>query len=284
MPPQNQSSSSNIQVVTGGQTHGPKKILLIFLGLIILLIGVGAAIYIGQSQQRARGEAWGCSNYIFNVSQTGLVTVTNSSLRNEPAQKVSISINGQSVGILDVPALAIGGSTNLGSVPVPENGAFTWETTGTIDCKNQGSYQATITPVPTIPEPTIPEPTLIPTVTITPTTIPETPTSVPPTPTPIVPTSTITPTTIPNPSPGPLNKCNGTCGSDANCEPQFICSAGRCRNPSCSDQMACACPPARSTVTPTPVSTLPKSGNSSSTWIMFVSSLLLIGTSVILAL
>ena len=46
----------------------------------------------------------------------------------------------------------------------------------------------------------------------------------------------------PSPSPtGEPNWCNGTCGSNYNCQGGFFCHDGFCRNPNCSDDTSCGC-------------------------------------------
>ncbi len=82
------------------------------------------------------------------------------------------------------------------------------------------------------------DPTPAPTPTPTPT-----PTSIP------TPTPTLTPT--PTPQPGQPNSCNGTCGSNYNCQTNLFCYQGFCRNPFCKTSATCVCP----TPTPTPKST-----------------------------
>jgi len=298
MPPQTPNPTPAIQVVTSGQSHGPKKLFVILFGLIILAAGIAAAIYIGQSQQRAKSDAWDCSKYIFNVTQTGQVSVTNNSLNDEPPQKVSVSINGQPAGIFDVPVLRVGDTAHLGSVEVPLDGGFTWETTGTVDCRNQGSYQAVSTPTPTQipPTPTQPEETITPTE-VPPVSTP-TPTPIPPTPTvPVAITATSTPSSTPTSTPIATltptivqpNSCNGTCGSNANCQSHLVCSNGFCRNPSCTGSDSCACaptgvPPQVSTITPTPVQALPQSGGASSTLILTIGGLILLGFGILFAI
>lgn len=77
-----------------------------------------------------------------------------------------------------------------------------------------------------------------------------------PTPTPTA-TATATPTVTPTSSPTgtpeatptatptnpPLKVCGGTCGSDNNnCQSDFVCYQGLCRNPSCTAEADCSCP------------------------------------------
>jgi len=97
----------------------------------------------------------------------------------------------------------------------------------------------TLTPTPTPTLTPTPTPTVTPTPTLTPTPTPtETPT----------PTPTETPTPTPTATP---NYCNGTCGSNYNCQGGLYCYNGYCRNPSCPDDSGCGCG-ATSTPTPTP--------------------------------
>lgn len=47
------------------------------------------------------------------------------------------------------------------------------------------------------------------------------------------------------------NSCNGTCGSDANCQSGLVCYQGYCRNPSCQSALDCSCPTVTPSSTPT---------------------------------
>jgi LPXTG-motif cell wall-anchored protein len=63
-------------------------------------------------------------------------------------------------------------------------------------------------------------------------------------------TPTPTPTETPTPTPTATpNFCNGTCGSNYNCQGGYFCHDGYCRNPACQDDSSCGC---GSTPTPTP--------------------------------
>lgn len=78
-----------------------------------------------------------------------------------------------------------------------------------------------------------------------------------PTPTPTVaptatPTLTPTPTPTATATPGAGNSCNGTCGSNSNCESGLYCYSGSCRNPLCADDSTCGCGVATATPTATP--------------------------------
>lgn len=71
--------------------------------------------------------------------------------------------------------------------------------------------------------------------------------------------SAASPTATPINSP---NSCNGTCGSDNNCQSGLVCygepgaTTKYCRNPSCQSQTSCTCPTTTATPTSTPVKTL----------------------------
>lgn len=53
--------------------------------------------------------------------------------------------------------------------------------------------------------------------------------------------TTPTPTSTPTSSPGAPNSCNGTCGSNDNCQGSYLCYQGFCRNPSCTSDLSCNC-------------------------------------------
>ena len=66
--------------------------------------------------------------------------------------------------------------------------------------------------------------------------------------------ATATPTATPTPtatSSGSANTCNGTCGSNSNCQNGLYCYSGFCRNPLCASDSACGCSSATATPTPT---------------------------------
>ena len=58
------------------------------------------------------------------------------------------------------------------------------------------------------------------------------------TPTPTA-TGTLKPTPTPTSTP---NTCGGTCGSNSNCQSDYVCFDGYCRNPSCTNSVDCICP------------------------------------------
>jgi hypothetical protein len=272
-----------------------KKNLLIITGLIVLIVGIIAAVILVQLRQEANIQACSCNKYNFLVTSIGSVTVTNDQTISEPAQKATVSINGSPVATLDVPALEPGRSATLGTVEVPEPGNFTWSVVGSRYCSDSGSYQGpSPTPSPSpIPSPTPPEATVTPTTTVIPT-ITEVPTS-----TPVitqVPTVTTAPSATPtsNPPdnpPSPPNRCNGDCHSDNNCAyaedgTKLICVNNFCRHQSCTDQISCHCPPAFPTTkpSPTPAQYLAKSGDAMSTVTLTLGGFLLIGLGALLAL
>ncbi len=189
------------------------------LTVVVTLVLAGVAIFTAARLYQLRQEsisptspesepaAWDCNNYTFSVNAAGVVTISNSSSRNEPPQQAQVFIDNQLVATFDVPALPIGQSATLGTVNVPSDKSFSWRVVGTLDCQNSGS----ITPTPTACTQlkfTITSPSLTPTITstLTPTTtLTPTPTDKPlggnsPTPTPTNPpgaTSTPTPTSAP---------------------------------------------------------------------------------------
>lgn len=53
---------------------------------------------------------------------------------------------------------------------------------------------------------------------------------------------------------GEPNFCGGTCGSNYNCQANFFCYEGFCRNPICANEVDCICK--APTPTPTPLKTV----------------------------
>lgn len=129
--------------------YGGKKVIATIFGVLFLIAGVAAGVYLVRQRQLNVGFAWDCSKYVFGVSKEGAVNVTNSSSRNEPGQKANVYINETLVSTVDVPALSPGQAANLGTVSVPSGQGFTWRVKGTADCENNGSYEATPTAIPT---------------------------------------------------------------------------------------------------------------------------------------
>ncbi len=193
-------------------------ILIVTITVILAGVAIFTAIRLYQLRQesisitRPESEplAWDCKNYTFSLSQTGEVTVKNSSSKDEPPQKAQVYINNQLVQTFDVPKLTSGQSATLGTVNLPE-GVFSWKVIGTLDCQNSGTLtkgpiactplQFTISKITATPTPTTSS-TPTPTSTSTPT-----PTEKPiggnsPTPTQSA-TSTPTPTPKEEPSPTP---------------------------------------------------------------------------------
>lgn len=92
----------------------------------------------------------------------------------------------------------------------------------------------------------------------------ETPTTTP------TPTGSSTPTETPTPT-GTPNSCNGTCGSNFNCQGGLMCYQGFCRNPSCTTDSSCGCggtstPTSTPTGTSTPTPTQPALPNTGVDW------------------
>lgn len=141
-----------VTTVSGGGSGGSssKKMIAAILGVVVLVAGVGAGVFALRSQQLEPASAWDCQKYNFTVTREGQVSITNGSTRNEPIQKARVSIDGQLVATLDVPALSPGQTAPLGTVTTPASGTFAWEVIGTIDCQDGGSYQAQASPTPGI--------------------------------------------------------------------------------------------------------------------------------------
>ncbi|GEM_PF-1089278 len=136
-------------------TQSKQKTLIPMLigGITLVLAGVGifTALRLYQLRDQAVAPnapesklfAWDCSKYTFAITQTGEVSVENSSDRSEPQQDVDIFVDGTKVSTLSVGAFGPRSpKTVLGNVTVPSSGAFAWKAVGTLDCQNEGSYQA----------------------------------------------------------------------------------------------------------------------------------------------
>jgi len=202
-------------------------ILTVAITIVLAGVAVFTAFRLYQLRQESvspaspesEPAAWDCKNYTFSVSSTGVVSVNNSSFRNEPPQQAKVYIDNQLRNTFDVPALPKGQSATLGTVDVPNGQSFSWKVIGTLDCQNSGTITTapisckelkftisipTLTPTPT--EEITPTLTLTPTLTPT-TTLTPTPTDKPvggndPTPTLTpVPTSTTAPTIQASPTP-----------------------------------------------------------------------------------
>lgn len=120
-----------------GGGSGPKKILAT-LAVLLMLVGVGAGVFVVRNQDVNRTSAWDCSLYTFAVSENGTVTVANGSARREPQQQAQVYINDSLVDTLSVPALEPGEGATLGTISVPTNQSYSWRVVGTIDCRNSG--------------------------------------------------------------------------------------------------------------------------------------------------
>lgn len=320
--PVSDPSHSPIQVISSSRTS-KKKIAYIVASILVSLAGIISAVYFIGYKQFFGTQACDCNKYQFHVSRTGEVTVTNNDPNTISSQKVSISINGSPVAVLDVPSVTYGNTVNLGTVNVPLDGVFTWDAVGTRVCSDHGSYTSTHpTPTPTpetVPSPTPtrppgctptvcqrtptpPRPTNTPAPTHTPSPTPDvtstpgpTPTNTPiPSPTPTTPpghptsTPNPNPTATPNPTNPPVipNSCGGTCGSDSNCAADLTCHDGFCRRPACPDSESCACAPPPgpyNSPTPTPPTQLAQTGAVENTFFLAAGSFLLIGLGILLA-
>lgn len=142
VPPSNVIGDAPPPSFIASEPKNNNKKIAAFLG-ILALVGatVGGVLLAGRTSFN-QASAWDCSKYNFAISREGSVTVINGSTRNEPPQKANIKINNTDVASFDVPALSPGQSNKLGDVSVPQNGAFTWEVIGSVDCRDGGSYSA----------------------------------------------------------------------------------------------------------------------------------------------
>ena len=150
------------------------------LVIISTVILAGVAIFTASKLYQLRQEsisplspesqplAWDCSKYVFSLSSSGVVTVSNQSTRDEPAQQAKVYINDTLVATLAVPALPRGQSSSIGTVQVP-SGGFTWKVEGSRDCRNSGTSAAACTALTFALTENSPTPTLIITSTVTPT-------------------------------------------------------------------------------------------------------------------
>jgi hypothetical protein len=124
-----------------------KAVIAIIASLLILTTGIITGVILLRKPSFTIPKAWDCSQYTFNVSQLGEVTVINSSADNTLLQSAEVYIDSVLVETFDVPALISGNSATLGTVSVPGE-QFQWEVIGTEDCENSGSYEPAPTPTP----------------------------------------------------------------------------------------------------------------------------------------
>lgn len=117
-----------------------RRVIMIGVVLMLMLTGLATGTYLLTRRQLQPSFAFDCVTYTFEVDETGVVTVSNGSTRDLPAQVATVFINGQQVAEFDVPALDSGGGASLGVVPVPEDGKFDWKVTGNKDCESTGSF------------------------------------------------------------------------------------------------------------------------------------------------
>jgi len=66
-------------------------------------------------------------------------------------------------------------------------------------------------------------------------------------------------------SSGNGNSCNGSCGSNSNCQSGLYCYSGYCRNPLCASDSTCGCGAATATPTATPLATATSAGTTGTT-------------------
>lgn len=127
------------------KSHSNRTILNLAILAMLAIGSVVGVIAIQNPKELRFAGAWDCSKYTFNVSQTGQVTVVNTSSRNEPSQTADVFINNVKVSTVNVPALPAYGVTPtvLGTVTVP-SGAFSWKVDGSRDCLNSGQHTAPV--------------------------------------------------------------------------------------------------------------------------------------------
>lgn len=139
------STPSETQTITtsGSDSGGGgrrRRIIMIGIALVLMVTGIASGTYLLSRQQVGTPFAWDCATYIFDVDETGAVTVRNGSTRDLPAQVADVYIDGQLVAEFEAPALDSGDSASLGVVEVPEDGRFSWRVEGNKDCENSDSY------------------------------------------------------------------------------------------------------------------------------------------------
>jgi hypothetical protein len=139
-PPAQPVNSAGVEVPN--KAGNPLKKILIILFLIILLLGLGVAGFFFIIKPRFLNQkAPDCSNYSFIISDTGEVSVQNSSTQKFASQQVTINIGSAQVASLDVPEVGPNETKTIGVVTIP-SGAFSWEAIGSKACKNSGNVEA----------------------------------------------------------------------------------------------------------------------------------------------
>jgi hypothetical protein len=133
--------TQTVSTVQGANRGGGRKKILAALGIVLMLIGLGAGVFLIGNRQLLRTSAWDCSLYTFALSEDGTVTVANGSSSAAGAQQAAVYINNSLIDTFDVVELASGEGATLGKVSVPVNQSYTWRVEGLKDCKSSGSAQ-----------------------------------------------------------------------------------------------------------------------------------------------
>ena len=199
------------------------------LSILFLLLSLAGVLYLVKSNQDIRNRAAGeynggslCGGNINNwCSQNGI----NASLSKCPGEWNS-SCWKNTVVVRDGSSLCLEqnfcGSQQLDVYFGPNDSCWVDYWDDSCDAPTATPRSPTNTPIPPTNTPTptatgTPRPTNTPTPTATTTPVPPTPTSLP-------------------------NTCGGTCGSNGNCQSDYVCFEGYCRNPSCTSSIDCVCP------------------------------------------
>lgn len=142
-PPSDPPATGNTFVVTPPSGNNfTKSKFAAMIGIVVLLVGIGTSVALVGTQQLTRTRAWDCGHYVFNVSQTGSVTLdtTGNTRNSEPAQAATVFINGNNVRTFQIPQVSPNQQITLGDVTVPTDGNFTWRVEGALDCESSGRY------------------------------------------------------------------------------------------------------------------------------------------------
>lgn len=141
LTPSNTSDNSSTVVSTSSSSSGNggrRRVIMIGIALLLMVVGIASGTVLLSQQQFDTALGWDCELYKFNVDEAGSVSVQNGSQRNLPAQVATVFIDNQQVKEFEVPALDSGMGESLGTVPVPENGQFSWRVKGNKDCDQTG--------------------------------------------------------------------------------------------------------------------------------------------------
>ncbi|OGM31103.1 hypothetical protein A2803_05370 [Candidatus Woesebacteria bacterium RIFCSPHIGHO2_01_FULL_44_21] len=133
-------STSNV-VEASPKGKGNRKRILAALAILLMIVGIGAGVFLVRNQEISRSSAWDCSLYSFTVSENGTVTVANGSSRDEPQQQAQVYVNNNLVDTFNVPALESGEGATLGTISLPTDQSYSWRIEGTKDCRDSGQSE-----------------------------------------------------------------------------------------------------------------------------------------------